>query len=158
MESAEPEGAPLNRPSEGGNQATPEFEIEDPGTATYAEISKRFDAYNRVHTNWDWTTFSVTHRLDGRIVASARGVTNMGLVEIRGFWVDEDLRKQGIGSAMMAALEAEALRRGCTRAALDTYSWQALDFYDRLGFAQYATLDYPNGTSRHYLVKDLVSA
>ena len=133
----------------------PGFEIEDPGTAVYAEIARRFDAYNREHTNWDWTSFSLVYRVDDHVAASARGVTNMGLVEIRGFWVDECLRKNGIGSAMMKALEAEAVRRGCTRAALDTYSWQALNFYKRHGFKRFGTLDYPNGTSRHYLTKDL---
>ena len=79
----------------------------------------------------------------------------MGLVEIRGFWVDPEHRAQRLGTAMMGALEAEAMRRGCTRAALDTYSWQAIDFYLKLGFVQFGKLDYPNGTSRYYLVKDL---
>ena len=133
----------------------PKFEIDDPGNAVYADIAGRFDRYNREHTNWDWSTFSVIHRQGDRVAASARGVTNMGLVEIRGFWVDADQRGRGIGTAMMAALEAEARRRGCTRAALDTYSWQALDFYAGLGFAEYGVLHYPNGTSRHYMVKDL---
>lgn len=132
-----------------------QFEIEDPGTATYAGIAKRFDTFNREHTNWDWTTFSVVYSENGTIGASARGVTNMGLVEIRGFWVDPDLRGKGVGSAMMKAVEAEAIHRSCTRAALDTYSWQALGFYLRLGFTEFGKLDYPNGTARHYLVKEL---
>ncbi len=131
------------------------FEIDDPGTAAYADIAKRFDAYNRNHTDWDWTTFSVILRDGDDIAASARGVTNMGLVEIRGFWVDARLRGVGVGSEMMMALEKEAIRRGCTRAALDTYSWQALGFYQQLGFVEFGKLDYPNGTSRHYLVKEL---
>lgn len=134
--------------------APPNFSIEDPGTAIYAEIAGRFDRYNREHTNWDWSTFSVVHRIEDHVAASARGVTNMGLVEIRGFWVDASLRGEGIGTAMMAALEAEARRRGCTRASLDTYSWQALGFYQGLGFVEFGRLDYPNGTTRHYLVKD----
>ena len=133
----------------------PQFEIDDPGSAVYAEIAGRFDRYNRAHTDWDWSSFSVIHRQGDHVAASARGVTNMGLVEIRGFWVDADLRGRGIGTAMMTALETEAMRRGCTRAALDTYSWQALDFYRRLGFSEYGVLHYPNGTSRHYMVKDL---
>lgn len=133
----------------------PQFEIDDPGSAIYAEIAGRFDRFNREHTNWDWSAFSVNYRLGDHVAASARGITNMGLVEIRGFWVDADLRGRGIGSAMMTALEAEAKRRGSTRAALDTYSWQAPGFYHRLGFVEYGCLAYPNGTSRHFLVKDL---
>lgn len=134
----------------------PQFEIDDPGNAIYAEIAHRFDRYNREHTNWDWSTFSINYREGDYIAASARGVTNMGLVEIRGFWVDTDIRGRGIGSAMMSALETEAIQRSCTKAALDTYSWQALAFYRRLGFVEYGCLAYPNGTSRHYMAKDLV--
>ena len=65
------------------------------------------------------------------------------------------MRGCGVGTAVMAALEVEAKHRWCKRAALDTYSWQALGFHTGLGCSRYATLDYPNGTSRHYLVKDL---
>ncbi|MEM9059395.1 MAG: GNAT family N-acetyltransferase [Pseudomonadota bacterium] len=132
-----------------------DFEVIDPDTTVYAEIAGRFDEYNRRFTNWDWTTFSVACRNGDRIVAAARGITNMQLVEVRGFWVDDDWRGQGLGTGLMHALEAEAVRRGCSRAALDTYSWQALEFYKRLGFEEYGRLDYPNGTARHYLRKDL---
>ena len=133
------------------------FEIVEPDTAIYAEIAQRFDAFNREHTNWDWTAFSVVHHVRNDVVAAARGVTNMGLVEIRGVWVDPDLRGSGLGAQMMNALESEAIRRGCTRAALDTYSWQALDFYTRLGFTCFGKLEYPNGTRRYYLTKDLIA-
>ena len=92
----------------------PRFRVTDQDTAIYADIARRFDRYNREHTNWDWTAFSVVCGNSGNVAASARGVTNMGLVEIRGFWVDEDQRGKGIRSAMMTALEVEARRRGCT--------------------------------------------
>ncbi|MEL7469954.1 MAG: GNAT family N-acetyltransferase [Pseudomonadota bacterium] len=134
-----------------------EFEVIDPDNAVYAEVAGRFDGYNRQFTNWNWTTFSVVCRDGDHVVAAARGITNMGLVEIRGFWVDEDHRGSGLGTKMMRALEVEAVRRGCSRAALDTYSWQAPDFYKRLGFREYGTLEYPNKRSRHYLVKDLAA-
>ncbi len=137
------------------DEDTCQFELVEPDDALYAEIAGRFTDYNRRFTDWSWTTFSLAFRENGRVVASARGVTNMGLVELRGFWVDEDRRGRGLGRRMMAALEAEARRRGCSRAALDTYSWQACAFYERLGYREYAVLDYPNGTTRHYLRKEL---
>ena len=79
----------------------------------------------------------------------------MGLVEIRGVWIDPTLRGTGMGRALMAALEAEAMQRGATRAALDTYSWQAVGFYLKLGYREFGVLDYPNGTRRHFMTKDL---
>lgn len=132
-----------------------EFEIVEPDDEVYVDIARRFGRENRRHADWDWTSFSLVQREGGRIVAAGRGITNMGLVEIRGLWVDPDRRGRGIGRRLLAAVEAEAVRRGCTRAGLDTYSWQAPDFYLRLGYRIHGTLDYPNGTKRHFLVKEL---
>jgi len=132
-----------------------EFQVIANDIEIYAEISRRFETYNQTFTNWGGEVFSVVKTDASRIVAAARGATNMGLIEIRGFWVDEDRRGQGLGRAMMDAMLTEAASRGCSRAALDTYSWQALDFYSHLGFVEYGRLEYPNGTARHYLVKDL---
>lgn len=132
------------------------FELVAPDDALYAEVARRLDAWNRRQTDWDWATFSLVLREDGRLGAAARGIVNMGLVEIRGVWVEPAMRGRGLGRRLLAALEAEAARRGCTRAALDSYSWQAPSFYERLGYRRFATLDYPNGTARHWFVKELV--
>ncbi len=131
------------------------FEIVEPDDAVYAEIARRFDMHNRCHTDWDWTSFSLVLREDGRVVAAGRGVTNMGLLEIRGLWVEPDRRGQGIGRRLLGALEAEAVRRGCGRAALDSYGFQAPGFYAALGYREWGRLDYPNGAGRHFFVKDL---
>lgn len=133
----------------------PEFEIVEPDGDLYASIVRRFEGFNRTHTDWGAQTFSVALRRRQRFVAAARGIVNMGLVEVRGVWVDPDLRGAGIGRALMAELEREARHRGSTRAALDTYSWQAVGFYQRLGYREFGVLDYPNGRRRHFLVKDL---
>ena len=133
----------------------PGFELVEPDDAVYAELARRIDAHNRRHADWDWTSFSLVLREDGRLVAAARGVTNMGLVEIRGLWVEPARRGQGIGRRLVAALEAEAARRGCSRAALDSYAFQAPGFYRRLGYREWGRLDYPNGIARHFFVKDL---
>lgn len=135
-----------------------EFDLVAPDDAVYAEMSRRFDAWNRTASAWDWATFSLVLRRDGRIAAAGRGVTNMGLVEIRGLWVDPPLRGCGVGRRLLAAIEAEAVRRGCARAALDSYDWQAPGFYERLGYRRFGTLAYPGGAERHYFQKDLREA
>ena len=131
------------------------FEIVEPDDAVYADIARRFDAHNRRHADWNWTSFSLVLRENGQVVAAGRGVTNMGLVEIRGLWVEPDRRGQGIGRRLLAAIEAEAARRGCSRAALDSYGFQAPGFYLRRGYREWGRLDYPNGAARHFFVKDL---
>ena len=135
-----------------------DFLVVEADGELYAEIVRRFEEFNRVHADWRAATYSIAKWTDQRVAAAARGITNMGLVEIRGVWVDPDLRGEGVGRELMAKVEAEAARRGCKRAALDTYSWQAVGFYLRLGYREYGVLDYPNGTKRHFLVKDLAGA
>lgn len=131
------------------------FETVEPDDAVYAEIARRFDRENRRHTNWNWTSFSLALRRESRIVAAGRGVTNLGLVEIRGLWVDPEMRRLGIGRRLLAAIEEEAVRRGCSRAALDTYDWQAPQFYLAQGYREWGCLEMPNGTVRHFFVRDL---
>ena len=66
---------------------------------------------------------------EGRIVAGLTGVTYWGWLDTQILWVEESLRGLGIGQALLAAAEQEAVRRGCRHAHLDTMSFQALPFY-----------------------------
>jgi GNAT superfamily N-acetyltransferase len=76
-------------------------------------------------------------------------------------WVDllfvpESMRGLGIGRKLMTEAEAEAARRGCRAAVLDTFSFQARGFYERLGYSVFGMLsDCPPGHSRFYLTKRL---
>ncbi|MEM9010140.1 MAG: GNAT family N-acetyltransferase [Pseudomonadota bacterium] len=122
----------------------------------HEEMVARLRAENRRATNWNRRTFSIAHRgPDNEIIAAGRGILNMGLVEIRGVWIDPGWRGRGMGRGLLSALEEEARSRGADRAAVDTYSWQAREFYLKAGYDEYAVLPYPNGTSRHYLQKEL---
>lgn len=95
---------------------------------------------------------------DGAIAAGLYGWTWGGCLEIDLLWVREDRRGRGYGSRLVAAAEAEAIRRGCRRALLDTHSFQAPGFYQKLGYEIYAALDdYPNGHKKYYLRKSLAA-
>ncbi|MGE7022611.1 hypothetical protein [Solibacillus cecembensis] len=57
---------------------------------------------------------------------------------------------------MMEAAELEAIQRGCKSSFLDTFSFQARDFYIKLGYEEVFVLDeYPLTSKRHYFVKKL---
>lgn len=56
----------------------------------------------------------------------------------------------------MEAAELEAMQRGCKKSFLDTFSFQAKDFYIKLGYEEVFALDeYPLPSKRHYFVKKL---
>jgi len=92
----------------------------------------------------------------GRIIAGICGNTWGGCLEIRQFWVDEALRRQGVGTKLLDAAELEARRRGCQRVLLMTFSFQAPSFYVEHGFEIVAAVqDHPNGHRNLLMLKQL---
>jgi GNAT superfamily N-acetyltransferase len=85
-------------------------------------------------------------REHGRIVAGICGNTWGGTCELRQFWVEESLRRRGLGTKLFRAAEQEARRRGCSQIVLMTFSFQAPAFYQRHGFEVVAAIDdHPHG-------------
>jgi ribosomal protein S18 acetylase RimI-like enzyme len=68
--------------------------------------------------------------------------------------IPDALRGSGLGSAIMREAEAVARRRGCIGVWLDTYSFQARGFYERLGYEVVGSInDHPIGGERFILAK-----
>lgn len=79
-------------------------------------------------------------------------------MEIQSLWVDESFRRQGYGRKLMAAAEAEAIKRGCLLSYTNTFTWQAPGFYEKLGYSIYGKLDdFPVGNTLFYFSKRLVN-
>jgi hypothetical protein len=57
----------------------------------------------------------------------------------------------------LEATEAEAKRRGCRFAELETFSFQALDFYKKNGYTVFGELDQVAGGHRWYFLKKSLS-
>ena len=102
---------------------------------------------------------------DARVVLSVRnskGDLIGGLVAI-GFWnglfidlvwVDEAHRGRGIGRSLMHAAESEARSKGWKVCFLSTFSFQAPDFYKKLGYEPFGELKgMPRGHSRTWFAK-----
>ena len=92
----------------------------------------------------------------GAVVGGITGATVWGWFEIGVLWVREDVRGRGFGGQLLAAAEAEATRRGCRHAVLDTFAFQAPDFYKARGYEVFGTLlDFPPGHAKYFMVKHL---
>src|SRR5499427_406836 len=54
----------------------------------------------------------------GKVVGGLHGRSEFGLVSVAWFFLPEDWRRAEIGSRVLAMVEVEGRRRGCTRIAL----------------------------------------
>lgn len=92
----------------------------------------------------------------GALVGGVIGSVNWNWLHVGLVWVSASHRRTGLGRRLMAEIERAAVARGCTHAHLDTFSYQARPFYERLGYRLFGTLaDYPDGHQRFFLEKDL---
>ena len=72
-------------------------------------------------------------------------------------FVSEKLRGKGVGRELLNAAESEAKKRGCKYAFVDTFSFQAPEFYKKHGYDEVFTLEnYPYTGKRHYYTKELI--
>jgi len=76
---------------------------------------------------------------------------------IKYLWVSETSRGSGLGSELMQEAENQAREYDCSHVLVDTFSFQALPFYQKLGYQLQMSLpDFPHvGMERHYLSKVL---
>ena len=104
-----------------------------------------------------WLPLAIFLRDEARIVAGLAGETYCGWLFVKYLWVSDGLRGRGVGRELMARAEVRARERGCHSAWLDTFSFQARGFYEKLGYEEFGRLDYPPGHHRHFLRKRLTS-
>lgn len=91
---------------------------------------------------------------EGDIVGGLVGYIKWRWLYVSKLWIPEPLRGSGIGSRLMATAEQHAWAEGCLGAYLDTFEYQALPFYQKLGYELYGTLDgFPPGYRQFYLKK-----
>jgi GNAT superfamily N-acetyltransferase len=112
---------------------------------------------NSVAQPGNWKDFLVSAKdTGGNLIGGIKGHSHWDWLFISHLWVSDDQKGQGLGSLLMERAESLGKERGCQNAWLDTYSFQALPFYKKIGYEEFACLeDYPPGGSRHFLRKKL---
>ena len=94
---------------------------------------------------------------EGQIIGGTHGWTAFGCLHIDVLWLREDIRRKGLGRQVLEAAEAEARTRGCKIAKLETFSFQAPEFYKKNGYTVFAELDQVAGGHRWYFLKKNLS-
>ena len=71
-------------------------------------------------------------------------------------WVKEEFRQNGYGSALLNEIEKIAKEKGCKLIHLDTFDFQAKDFYLKHGYEIFGVLeDCPVEHKRYYMKKNI---
>jgi GNAT superfamily N-acetyltransferase len=110
---------------------------ENPAETDWNFIEEQINLFNMQTTGYDdYRPIAIFVRDDaGAIIAGLTAFTWGGTLRIQFVWVHENWRREGYGKRLIAAAEQEAIARGCKQAVLDTHSFQAPDFYPKLGYA-----------------------
>jgi len=93
---------------------------------------------------------------DDEIVGGIIGATYWNWFYIDLIWLKEEFRNQRYGHSLLSLAEDEARQRGAKHAYLDTFSFQAPDFYKKHGYRVFGELaNFPTGHQRYFFTKQL---
>jgi GNAT superfamily N-acetyltransferase len=93
---------------------------------------------------------------DQVVVGGVIGATYWDWLYINLMWLRDEFRGQGYGSRLLELAEDEARKRGVKQAYLDTFSFQAPEFYTKHGYEVFGELpDFPAGHRRYFMKKQL---
>ncbi|TMU84951.1 GNAT family N-acetyltransferase [Bacillus sp. BHET2] len=124
-------------------------------------IRKRLVEYNMTQIDYETKTplekISFVLRNDeDEIVGGVVGEMFWHHLHVDFLWVSEDFRHGGYGSKLIHQIEEYAREKGCHLVMLDTFSFQAPDFYKKMGYREFGVLeDFPKGRSQHFMEKRL---
>ena len=120
-------------------------------------INKEFSAYgeqNGVVLNYDEFCFAAEE--DGNILGVITGRAYYNEVHIGDLIVASSVRKGGIGSKLVRAVEDNYRGKGYDKITLTTFGFQAPDFYKKLGYEiEFVREDKEPKLSKYFLAKQL---
>ncbi len=142
------------------HQAQTSITLTDaPDDAECAVITEGLRAYNEAQAGYSDSralALLVSDPETKKVLGGLFGRTSLGLLRVDRFFLPEDLRRNRLGSRILAMAEEEARRRGCTRAVLSTLHFQAPGFYLKQGWEVAARIECePPGHTRFYMTKKL---
>lgn len=93
---------------------------------------------------------------DGTLLGGLRGVVALYWLRVELLWVHEAWRRSGLGARLLAAAETRGRELGARHAGVETFDWQAPDFYRKQGYVQASCVaDYIDGHALFFFRKPL---
>lgn len=132
------------------------YNINDLNKEQIAEIDNRLENFNAEHIGFEKEGSASVGIFDGdKMIAGAFGcMTVYNIFYIETVFVDENYRRQNLGSILMQELEKRAKSLGANTIRLDTFDWQGKDFYPSIGFEQVGFYENKeDGFSEYFFIK-----
>jgi GNAT superfamily N-acetyltransferase len=131
---------------------------DSPGNELIKVLSASIVEFNETGTGRPYDglplAISVAHPETDELLGGLWASTAYDYLHIDALYLHESLRRRGLGRQLIRQAEVEAIRRGCTNAYLDTFSFQARGFYEKLGYDVFGALqDFPKGHTRFFMAK-----
>jgi GNAT superfamily N-acetyltransferase len=93
---------------------------------------------------------------NGEVLGGLLGDIWAAWLHVKTLAVAAPMRGRGFGKDLMKCAELYGVERGCTDAFLDTFSFQARPFYEKLGYRVFGTLEnHPAGHQHYFMTKRL---
>ncbi len=130
----------------------------EPGDQDISEIRESLREFNRPFLEGirsKEVAFYINDQ-QGEKIAGVVGRLRGNWLLVQYLWVKESLKKQGLGSRLLQALEGHAIENGCHSAMLDTADFQAEPFYRKHGYKTEMTLEDDGFPTVFYMTKRLV--
>ena len=134
---------------------------ESPSPEDFRTLVDGVRLFNRDQTGDEWPRPVAYYLRDSerRIIAGVQGTLWGRSMHIDALWVDEQHRARGHGSKLMKAIEEYAAAHTHPLVYLETTSFQALPFYEGLGYRICGELPrISEGHTLYFLAKELNSS
>ena len=132
--------------------------VDKPEQSAWGIIGRGISSYNEQQAGDDKAQrlCFVLQAPDQTIVGGVIGAVFWDWFYVDLMWIKDELRGRGYGHRLLTLAEDEARQRGAKNAYLDTFSFQAPDFYKQHGYQVFGELaDFPPGHQRYFLTKQL---
>jgi GNAT superfamily N-acetyltransferase len=126
----------------------------DDGEDVAKAVEAGLTAFNRrVVGDGNFTPVQIAVRDDsGALKGGIAARVWLDTLYISQVWIDDSLRGQGHGKAMMEMVEAEGRKHGAAQSWLTTLSWQARPFYEKLGYTCFGEMPVAGSEHKRYFL------
>ena len=134
------------------------YEIIDLNDEQIENLETKLDEYDQNHIKYKMDgNVNVGVLLNGKIIAGVNAcMTAYKILYVSTVYVDEEYRSMGIGRKLMDTVEEKALSLGTNMIRLDTFDWQGVEFYKKLGYEQVGSYkNETDGFSEYFFLKRL---